>query len=149
MIVHVALVHQLAEEIVARAAARTVRFLTRLPGGLSGDDSGLHSVWEEYCVQIQGEESLYWDVYEYTVRECISGSMMHLSHLQKVAVWLQSDAADEWLGEHGDEGELPAIAEREVVDVVYREVWRLADESRNRRVVRYLERANGDDKCRC
>ena len=31
---------------------------------LSGDDSGLKNVWEEYCVQIQGEESYYIDIYE-------------------------------------------------------------------------------------
>ena len=28
---------------------------------LSGDDSGLKNVWEEVCVQLQYEESIFWD----------------------------------------------------------------------------------------
>lgn len=38
---------------------------------LSGNDSGLKNVWEEICVQKQGEESHYWDAYEDTINNFI------------------------------------------------------------------------------
>ncbi|EKF9785244.1 hypothetical protein O1D22_002889 [Vibrio cholerae] len=30
---------------------------------LSSDDSGLKNIWEEFCAQVQGEESIFWDEY--------------------------------------------------------------------------------------
>jgi len=52
--------------VVARAAAKKVtnkviRDFRKLPAQLSGDDSGLNSVWEEICVQIQYEQSFWWN----------------------------------------------------------------------------------------
>lgn len=42
---------------------------------LSGDDSGLKNVWEEICVQLQGDESIYWGVYEGVIRNLISDAI--------------------------------------------------------------------------
>jgi hypothetical protein len=147
MSVQAAIVRQWANELAARAAARAVRQLAKMPANLSGDDSGLRSVWEEFCVQVKGEQSFDWDLYECTVKEVVSGTLLSLSHLQQVALWLQSDAADDWLSEHEEGSELPGVFEPDVVEVVYQAVWRLADESKNPRVVRYLARAGGDDEC--
>lgn len=49
---------------------------------LSGNDSGLKSVWEEICVHIQGEESMYWDAYENTIENHISAEL----RLQPIAI---------------------------------------------------------------
>ncbi len=40
---------------------------------LSGDDSGLKNVWEEICVQVQGDMSMYWEIYEDVIRNAITG----------------------------------------------------------------------------
>lgn len=37
----------------------------------SGNDSGLKNVWEEVCVQVQGEQSYYWDAYLVTINNFI------------------------------------------------------------------------------
>lgn len=145
MSVQAIVVRQWATGIAARAAVRTVRQLAKMPATLSGDDSGLRSVWEEFCVQVKGDESIFWDEYQDTVKQCISGAFVRLPHLQTVALWLQSDAGDEWLDEHGEERELPAVFEPDAVEVVYRVVWRLADESNSPRVARYLARSQGED----
>lgn len=147
MSVQAAIVRQGANELAVRSAARAVRQLAKMPANLSGDDSGLRSVWEEFCVQVKGEQSFDWDLYEYTVKEVISGTLLRLSHLQRVALWLQSDSAVDWLSEHEEGSELPGVFEPDVVEVVYQAVWRLTDESRNPRVARYLARAAGDDEC--
>ncbi len=38
---------------------------------LAGDDSGLKNLWEEYCVQVQGEHSVYWELYRETIDDFI------------------------------------------------------------------------------
>ncbi len=38
---------------------------------LSGDDTDLVSVWEEICIQVQGQESFDWDAYDYTVYDIV------------------------------------------------------------------------------
>jgi hypothetical protein len=141
MSVQAVVVRQWATELAARAAARAARQLAKMPATLSGD-SGLRTVWEEFCVQVKGEQSVDWELFEDTVKECISGTLLSLTHLQQVALWMQSDAAIDWLSEHEDGSELPAV-----VEVVYSVVWQLADESKNPRVARYLARSEGDDEC--
>ena len=49
---------------IAKKVVRNMKLLKDDSMLLSGDDSGLKNVWEEYCVQIQGEESFYIDIYE-------------------------------------------------------------------------------------
>lgn len=146
MSVQAVVVRQWATELAARAAARAVRQLAKMPATLSGG-SGLRTVWEEFCVQVKGEQSVDWDLFEDTVKECISGTLLSLTHLQQVALWMQSDAAIDWLSEHEDGSELPGVFEPDVVEVVYSVVWQLADESKNPRVARYLARSEGDDEC--
>ena len=38
---------------------------------LPADDSGLGNVWEELCEQMQTEDSLYWKIYENTIKDYI------------------------------------------------------------------------------
>ncbi len=42
---------------------------------LSGDDSGLENIWEEICVQAQGERSFHWDAYEEVISNFIVGEL--------------------------------------------------------------------------
>lgn len=138
MSVYAALVRELATDVAGRAAARTVRQLSRMPAGLSGDDSGLRTAWEEFCVQVQGEESCFWEEFQQTVKQCIHGVVSRLRSLESTSVWLQSEAAIDWLVQHEQGRELPPVFEPDVVEVIYSVVWRLADESRSPRVLRYL-----------
>jgi hypothetical protein len=42
---------------------------------LLGKDSGLTNTWEEICVKVQGNESFYGNIYEFTVKEIIKGEL--------------------------------------------------------------------------
>ena len=44
---------------------RTITILQQMKGDLlvSGDDSVLQNTWEEVCVQVQGEESFFWEIH--------------------------------------------------------------------------------------
>ena len=60
------IVQALAESVCQHVSDKTIRALQGMTDAnmlLSGDDSGLINVWEEICVQLQNEESFYWDTY--------------------------------------------------------------------------------------
>jgi len=131
---------QVARDAARRAADRVARRLSKLPGGLSGDDSGLRSAWQEFCVQVQGEESYFWDAYVETVKQTIAGTLVPVRHLDMVAMWLETPEGWDWLAENEDGAALPFVNEADVVEWVYDEVRRLAESSRHPRTVRFLAR---------
>ena len=63
------LIYQLYEYHSSRIVNKVMFSLRKLKEGklLSGDDSELLNVWDEICVQVQGENSIYWNVYEETI----------------------------------------------------------------------------------
>lgn len=136
---HETLVRAIASEAARRVAARAKRQLRKMAGGLSGDESGLKTAWDEFCVQVQGEHSLFWDDYVLTVKQCIQGSLLCVSNNDRSAIYLQTNAGREWASEHETDRELPPLDEDEVVDHVYGTLWRLADEDRSVRVTHYLQ----------
>ena len=66
-------------KILSRVAKKKAKQLTRkvisnlqqLDSTLSGDDSGLINVWDEICVQVQDEQSWYWDSYMEVARSSL------------------------------------------------------------------------------
>ena len=60
------------------------------------EDSGLRNIWEEVCVQIQGQHSSIWPAYDETVFEYVSAAFGKRPVYQQIAVWLQTeDGMDE------------------------------------------------------
>lgn len=51
--------------VVDRVVLSVVRELQQTPHGRqSSDDSGLRNAWDEICIQVQGQWSVLWNVYE-------------------------------------------------------------------------------------
>src|SRR5207244_4032167 len=82
---------------------------------LSGDDSVLENTWDEICVQVQDQESVYWDAYDATVRMFVETELRRLKRTEMEAVWLQTDAGWDWSDENGgddeSQGEIPACVD--------------------------------------
>ncbi len=131
---------QVARDFARRVADRVARRMSKLPGGLSGDDSGLRTAWLEFCVQVQGEESYFWDAYVETVKQTIAGALLPVRHLDRVAMWLETPAGWDWLAENEDGAALPSVDESDIVEFVFDQVRGLAESSRHPRVVRFLAR---------
>lgn len=91
------IIRALAGEACAKIVDRVVEQLEKQPAALSGDDSGLASVWEEFCVQVQDEESFDWESYVETVKGFIGGEIGKLSRHEREAIWLQTDGGWDWL----------------------------------------------------
>lgn len=120
---------------------------------LSGADSRLISVWQEICVQVQGEESFLWDTYLELVTGMISVRVTDLSKVEQGMLWLATDAVWDWLYDvvlAGDEPapEHPGLDTEETAEWIWAEFLRpLAESERDPNVVAYLEGEawSGDD----
>jgi hypothetical protein len=124
-----------AATVAKRVARRVVRTLIGMREGLqSGDDSGLVNVWEEICVQVQDEESFFWEAYDHTVRSMVGGEVEGLPRPVLVALWQWLDS----IGEVRDDDD--AYCLDDVTEYVVREVYRMAEEWSNRRIRAYLAR---------
>lgn len=135
--VHEQLIRHLADDAGRQVAERAAKYLRSLRVCLSGADSGLENTWEEFCVQVQSDESFFWDAYVDTVKDAIEGELTSVQPHELIAMWLQTDAGIDWAADE-EEGEPPVMVRPDVVDWVYELVWKLADASRHPRVVRYL-----------
>ena len=57
----VSIIYTVAKLSASRIARKAIHDLQQMTVTMSGDDSGLKNTWDEICVQIQQEESFFWD----------------------------------------------------------------------------------------
>jgi len=69
---------------------------------LSGDDSGLKNVWEEVCVQLQYEESIFWDTYLETMEDLLAGLVAILDKDARMALWAVTEDGWDYVYDHRD-----------------------------------------------
>ncbi len=128
----------MADAVTRRAAKRVVKRLRAHPPQHSGDDSGLVNVWEEVCVQVQGEESIFWALYQEFVDDAVELECDNMTALEKQAVWLQTDAGFEWACDVAEDlHEIPVIQD-DICEYVRSEVYGAAANEKSRRVQNYL-----------
>ena len=108
---------------------------------LSGDDSGLKNVWEEICVQVQGEESVFWDAYVETIESLLSGSVELLDRDECLALWANTDEGWEYVFDHhADEdgvADVPVSGD-EIVNKLKDELLSAAANYSNSRISKFL-----------
>lgn len=61
--------------------------LKQYPATLSGEDSGLNTFWDEFCVQVQQEHSYYWNSYLDTLTMWIRKEFEELPVWKRNAIW--------------------------------------------------------------
>ena len=117
-----AVVRQLADHVAHGLTRRTIAALQGMTDHLnSGEDSGLKSVWDEICVQVQGEESVVWDAYEQTVRALLTAEVAELPAHEREALWLQTEPALDWNWEEADARAAYPVNPEDVVEHLWRE----------------------------
>ena len=137
---------------IARATARDLKlYRDNLP---SGPDSGLKNVWEEICVQVQGERSFFWDEYRHIAMTHITHRVDALPDIKRRMFWAGSPDGMMWIDEHEEAKYAPPVPGDDVptgdTDDVANWLFDdylvpLADDYRNRRIERFLERESDFD----
>lgn len=106
----------------------------------AGEDSGLVSVWEEVCIQIQGQRSVLWAAYEDTVYRVVYREVESLPPPSICALWLETDAGERWRCDQEDDTTSPPYVLDDVVLHVQQRVYDQAADRSNRRLRAYWRR---------
>lgn len=142
---HQKIIRSFADVLIERIINRVIRNLQKLDVCLSGLENG--NTWDDICIQVQSEISIYWDMYEDTIQGYIEIELEKLSFEEKMAIWYQTEEGekliedsifnvDEKLGlEDLDE---PTYGEHEVIQFFFSKVWLKAGEWSNKRIREYL-----------
>jgi len=74
------IISQVASAALEKVSRRLITALQKMKGPYlqSGIDSGLTNVWDEVCIQVRTQYSVYWDAYEATIYPMIEGEMQKL-----------------------------------------------------------------------
>jgi len=108
----------------------------------SGNGSGLENTWDEICVQVQYEQSIYWDAYDSTVWQMVEAEVEKLSPHEREVIWLQTPEADRWgFDEESEHDHYPVFNDDIVRYVVKEHIYHEAGRWNNQRIREYLDRA--------
>lgn len=139
------IIWNLAEAACKRVSRRVIRSLTKMTDGMwSGDDTPLKNVWDEICVQVQGEESVMWDSHVDYIQSLMLNVLRGIDAATKRAIWLQTDEGIDWSvdseDQKGDQEQVP-FADEDVAEYIVNEfVLSAAADWSNKRIEKYLER---------
>jgi hypothetical protein len=141
-----AIVRDLAEKVCQRLTRKAIIDLQKMDSMLSGDDSGLQSIWDEICVQVQYEQSFSWQAYDATVHLLLDTYMEELAVYEREAVWLQTPEGEDWDGEDCSEREPYPVFDSDIVRYL-KEAYVYAEAGRwsNPRIRAYIEQASFRD----
>ncbi len=135
------LLKEFAQEIAIRVTKKTIRKLQKVKSTLSGDDSGLRNAWDEICVQLQYEQSLFWSAYDETVQSFVLVYVEDLKPYEKLAIWLQTEQGWDWSYDcDGERDDYPPVLIEDIVQYITKEyIYSKANSWNNNRIKNYLE----------
>lgn len=129
------------EDVGRLCAKRVVKTLRTMSDPLlSGDGSGLENMWEEVCVQVQLQHSVYWNLYEDMMEGMVAHEVSLLKRHQLEAAWLCTDDGSEWHYTDEEDREEAVVDEDAVVQWVYHDhLMSMANGYTNERIQVYLD----------
>jgi hypothetical protein len=134
-----AIVAAVAAVAAKRICRQTIRRLQAAKETSSGDDSGLTCVWDEFCVQVQGDESLFWEIHIDLARIQIEHLLANTPKHGQDALWLQTDTGSDWLIDEPEDREPDPESQADTVNYLLSEyIFRAADRWSNKRIKAYL-----------
>jgi len=139
-------VRYVANAVCERTAQLTCRYFAgRRDCLLSGNGTELRNLWEEYCVQVQSQESYLWDAYEESLVQFVTLAIGELEDYERLAIWLQTLDGLSWSADESNCQHAPVADEALVQYVLQEYVYRLAAEYENQRIRRFIARSSTRD----
>lgn len=155
------IISELAKRECTKIARRVIRRLQKITNALlSGEDTELKNAWDEICVQVQSQESFYWDVYVDEMMRLVLIELDSQPNFVKEAIWLQTDNGQDWMidndckesklltkdecklegNNNNDDDEIP-VYEDDIADYFVRQyILVAAGQWHNRRIEAYIDR---------
>ncbi len=114
-----------------RYVRRVIRKIKQLPKECmqSGEDSDLRSVWEEWVVQVRGEESFFYEAYEDILRAICREVAEKLPQEERGLLWLWTEGYWNWdEEEYGTEIPYGDPVRNALEDELFSQVCAVADD---------------------
>ena len=141
-----AIVNAVSHDAAQRLTRKVIADLQAMSDTLSGDDSGLKTTWDEICVQVQYQESIFWDAHDAIVRNLIGSYIAQLAKYEREAIWMQTDAGVDWVGEEPKDRAAYPIVDADIINyLIHKYVYSEAADWSNARIEAYLERSSMSD----
>lgn len=133
-------IRYLATDIAEKISLKVINETRKLKDILSGEDSGLENVWDEICVQAQGEHSIFYDAYDDIIRSISLPHIKVLNKHEKLALWFQTNEGIHWLNVSEDApNEEQDFGDEEFLDyIVNLNIYAIANDYTNKRIRNYL-----------
>jgi hypothetical protein len=134
-------IRDLSDRLCRRISHRVIRSLRQITDArLSGDNSCLTNAWEEVCIQVQGEQSYFWNAYEATIDQLIQPALEKLTDYEREAIWLQTPEGENWDDDDPlNGGGYPVDADGIVEYIKTEYIYHAAEDWTNRRIRKYLQ----------
>lgn len=91
-----------SKQVTRGIANKTEAFLENQKDLTSGDDTCLENNWEEYCIQVQYEESIAWNAYMDYIESLFKRFFEELPKEQQFTLWLESEDGQDWYWEENN-----------------------------------------------
>lgn len=129
------------EHAAGRLVRRAIRELSATEAsGLAGDDSVLRTLWDEICVQVQGEHSVSWWAFEEGVRGVLGTLLRDANEATLRALWLATPEGEDWIWDAPpEEGTVPYLAD-DITELLWQRLYGAAADCDNERIRSYLDR---------
>lgn len=128
-----------ASSLTEAAVTGVIAELKARSAEISGD-SGLANAWEEFCAQVQDEESADWAGYEDLVEDLLYVFVEGLDWDAQLAMWATTDTGLAYLYDHRADHDGVAgvpVNTGDIVSKLEREVWLAATEYESPSLYRY------------
>ncbi len=136
------IIAKVADKACKKICRKTIRYLQGLKDDClqSGDDTPLENIWDEVCVQIQGEMSNFWEcIYLEEIRRVIFWEVADLEEEVKQAIWFQTTSGFYW-DEDDEEEDGLLFDDDEIIEYIINDyLLREAGNWTNKRIEKYLE----------
>jgi hypothetical protein len=131
-----------ATKTCKKISTHVIRTLQKTTEGMQNVDSPLKNLWDEICVQVQGQESVMWDAYLLTIGKLILRELNSIDRNIKESIWLQTQQGMDWEDENEDkdyeEQEPMGVNDDDIVEYILQEfVLAKAADWENKRIQEY------------
>ena len=98
----------------------------------------LENAWDEICVQVQEEYSIYWDTYLFEIEKSTLSELKKIDDEIKLTIWLQTEEGMHWSEDSEESEDIPCFDEDIVQYVVNNYILSNAVNYSNKRIEKYI-----------
>jgi hypothetical protein len=124
---------------ISRQVIRNLQELNDKDALLSGEFSGLVNIWDEVCVQMQIEESYFWDAYEEMIESSARYFVDRLPDYEREALWFITREGEDWHCEPEDDRDPDPVFVDDIVRHITSNVLTIGNDWSNHRIRSYID----------